>query len=55
MNKKNKSMTVNVKLKDMDIFKQSIELLNEIYQREDIPKDIKDKIINFITTPQKTA
>lgn len=49
MNSKAKGMTIKVKVQDMDIFKDSMELLKEIYQRKDVPEDIRDKIINFVS------
>lgn len=44
---KNKLMSVDISVKDMDIFKQVMDLLKEIYGREDVPIDIKYKIIGI--------
>jgi len=44
---KSKLMTVNVSLKDTDIFKESIALLKEIAIRKDTSQDIKDKILKY--------
>lgn len=43
-----KDLTLNVSVKDTDIFKESLALLKEIYAREDIPKDVKDKILRYV-------
>jgi len=38
------NLEIKISLKDVDIVKQIIALLKEVSIREDIPKDIKDKI-----------